>query len=490
MDLIEGPTLAEVVKQEGVRSPTEAALIGRDLCRAMAAVHATDIVHRDIKAQNVIRQSQTGQIILMDFGAGEAMDADRATRRPTGTPLYLAPELFDGRVATRETDIYALGVLLFHLVTRSYPVLGEDMRELQLSHRRGDRHHLGDMRPDLPDDFVRVVETMIAPDPAKRFHSATEVRKALEEVVAPRPEPIPPPPKPNPWIRRAYLATVSIVTTVAALVVIGAVSTHTFDMVFNRGDFNPESPVRSTLGFGWQTVSAPLIRVTVYMMAAMLVAAVARVFCRLAPPVGKTTSRATGACRRFLEDRELYDPVLLLQITAGIGALAFAAVAFAQWDNATIIALSIDTASPDRLAALQPANEPRYDVLQRLLELVLFAYVLVVSNVYVHTRREERHVPVLTAVYVVAVPAIAVLLMRAMPYRVMYANGFRRVDYDSVRCYEIGEKPGWVRLFCPDQNPPRVKDYKENDPRLHDRNITERVFTPRSEAAVFDATSP
>ena len=309
MDLIEGPTLAEVVKHEGVRSPTEAALIGRDLCRAMAAVHATDIVHRDIKAQNVIRQSQTGQIILMDFGAGEAMDANRAGRRPTGTPLYLAPELFDGSVATKETDIYALGVLLFHLVTRSYPVYGNTMSDLQLAHQRGVRHHLGDMRPDLPDDFVHAVETMIAQDPSKRFHSATEARKALEEVVAPgHAQGAVDAPRIVTLRERIYRWTMAVLVTLAFLTLIGVVSTRAFDIAFGRGDFNSESALRSTLGFGLQVTAAPAIRLMVYAMAVLLIAAIARVFCRLVPPAGRTVSRAAGVCLQFVERRELHDP--------------------------------------------------------------------------------------------------------------------------------------------------------------------------------------
>jgi hypothetical protein len=457
----------------------------------MAAVHATEIVHRDIKAQNVIRHTPTGHIILMDFGAGEAMDADDADRNPTGTPLYLAPELFDGRIATRESDIYALGVLLFHLVTRSYPVHGERMKDLREAHRRGERHHLGDMRPDLPDHFVRAVERMLDPDPAKRFHSAMEARKALEEVVAPRePVPSPPPPNPTPWLHRAYVAAVTLTVSVLALVVIGFVSTRTFDVVFSRGDFILESPWRATVGIGWQVVSASIVRLAVYILAVMMLAAIARVFCRLVSPVGRMASHGAGVCRTFLEQRELYDPALLLQVTAAVGALALALLAFGQWDNATIMVMSVTDAPAARLAALQPANEPRYDVYQRLLELVLLAYGLVTYNVYSHTRKAGGRIPPLTTAYVIAVPAIAVLLMRAMPYRIVYANELKRIDYGSARCYEVGAKSAVLRLFCPDEKPPRVRDYMQGDPRLHDRNISERVFIPRSEAAVFDDTSP
>ena len=121
---------------------------------------------------------------------------------------------------------------------------------------------------------------------------------------------------------------------------------------------------------------------------------------------------------------------------------------------------------------------------------MLFAYVLAVYNVYSRTRRAGGRIPPVTTAYVIAVPVIAVLLMRAMPYRVVYANEFKRVDYGAARCYQIGDKPGWVRLFCPDETPPRVRDHPDDDPMLRDRHIPERVFTPRDQALVFETTSP
>jgi hypothetical protein len=492
MDLIEGPTLADVVKNEGVRNPKEAAVIGQDLCRAMAAVHATEIVHRDIKAQNVIRQSKTGQIILMDFGAGEAMDADRAGRRPTGTPLYLAPELFDGRIATRETDIYALGVLLFHLVTRSYPVWGETMDDLQRAHRRGDRHHLGDMRPDLPDDFVRVVERMIDPDPAKRFHSATETRKALEDIVAPRDvqrEPLPSPPKPHPWLRRVYVGGITLAITVLALMVIGFVSTWAFDTTFARehGLFDTSGPL-DWVNVGRMVLLAPVVDIAMVAFPLIMLLTAMRVFCRLVPPVGRSASRLSTTCYDFLKARELYDPGLILVVIAGLGAVAFGALILIHRSDATIFLMFADSASPERLAALQPAHEPQYDIFQRRFAYLLFVYGVAAYGVYSHMRRTDLRVPTAAAAYVIVVPAIAFLFIRAMPWMVVYGNELPRLDYGTTRCYELGSRADETLVFCPDDEPPRVQRHRSSD--LKDRGFRESVFTPRAQARVFAPTSP
>ena len=103
MDLIEGQTLEQRVRESRL-SAGEATYVGKELCRALAAVHHANLLHRDIKAQNVMRATDGGRIILMDFGAVEFRNSPSTGRRQ-GTPLYLAPELLTGGSATVESDI-------------------------------------------------------------------------------------------------------------------------------------------------------------------------------------------------------------------------------------------------------------------------------------------------------------------------------------------------------------------------------------------------
>jgi hypothetical protein len=196
MDFVEGQTLAAIV-DGGRMSGGEAMNVGREICDALTAVHHAKLIHRDIKAQNVMRTADGGRIILMDFGAGEFV-GDPKAGRIQGTPLYLAPEIFAGVMPNEQTDIYAVGVLLYFLVTGAFPVQGSSIADLEAAHRRGDRKRLRDRRHDLSDPFVGVVERALEQDPAARYLTAGEMADALREstklVIAPTPAPEPVPP--------------------------------------------------------------------------------------------------------------------------------------------------------------------------------------------------------------------------------------------------------------------------------------------------------
>ena len=184
MELVEGRTLHDLVRAQGPLSAGETMLIGVDVCRALAAVHGAGVLHGDIKANNVMR-AEGGRTVLMDFGAGD--DLKRAGGRGrcgAGTPLYLAPEVFAGAPRTVVSDIYSLGVLLYYLSTGSYPVAGSSRTEIEQHHAaRAPRWLLRDVRPDLPEAFIRVVDRATAEHPADRFQSAGELEAALHKAI-------------------------------------------------------------------------------------------------------------------------------------------------------------------------------------------------------------------------------------------------------------------------------------------------------------------
>jgi serine/threonine protein kinase len=124
MEFLRGRTLQRVVKDEGTLGWVEASHYGDCLCRALSHVHGSLVLHRDVKAANVIKAAG-GRIVLLDLGAGDeiAPPGAPAPDRLVGTLPYMAPEPSTGRPGTPQTDIYSLGVLLFNLVTGTYPVM-------------------------------------------------------------------------------------------------------------------------------------------------------------------------------------------------------------------------------------------------------------------------------------------------------------------------------------------------------------------------------
>ena len=204
MEFVEGRTLAQRIAADGPLMPAEMAAIGADLARALAAVHKAGLLHRDVKAQNVMCEAG-GRNVLTDFGTAiphlenepaggagfedtPAVDTPPSTITPqratlAGTPLYLSPEVLDGAAQTPRSDIYALGVLLFHGVTGTFPVTGRTLREVHDRHREGQRTSLLEARPDLPLALVSVVDRALAPDPAARSQTADEMAAALDAVA-------------------------------------------------------------------------------------------------------------------------------------------------------------------------------------------------------------------------------------------------------------------------------------------------------------------
>ena len=178
-EFIEGRTLEQLLTERGRLDPDEVTAIAADLAQALGAVHDAGLLHRDIKAQNVMRETG-GRIVLMDFGAGHDLELSPARDGDyTGTPLYLAPEVLAGGAASQASDIYALGVLLFHLLTGSHPATGRTLEDVRAAHRAGHVKQLSDVRSDVPDELRRTIEKSLAADPAERFATAHDLSAAL-----------------------------------------------------------------------------------------------------------------------------------------------------------------------------------------------------------------------------------------------------------------------------------------------------------------------
>jgi hypothetical protein len=184
-EYIRGETLAAEVARRGPSSADEAARIGIDVCAALGAVHAAGMLHRDVKAQNILRDG-SGRIVLGDFGTGIALadDAGWSDPRIAGTPLYLAPEIVSGGAPpSAASDLYGVGVLLYFLLTAAFPVRGRTLAEIKGAHARGEQVPLRQACPGVLDTLAHVIETLLATDPNDRYQSAGDAEAALRRTL-------------------------------------------------------------------------------------------------------------------------------------------------------------------------------------------------------------------------------------------------------------------------------------------------------------------
>ncbi len=262
-DLIEGRTLEEILQEEGRRGWEEAALIGRKMCKALAAMHAKRLIHHDVKTGNIMR-GDSGRYVLMDFsttsdrnapipppGAAHPLHGEAAghldDHAAIGTPGFMAPERFVGRDSGSASDVYSLGVVLYRLVTGRFPIEARSTDELYQKHRRGESTPLSDVRPDLPDVFVQIVEQALDRDPARRFRSMGEMDQAIAKALGDPLDRSWPPPFPG-WAWLRDLIDRAPIRTAAALVVVLVAGIYLVNL---PGPFEVEARIfRSTAGVG------------------------------------------------------------------------------------------------------------------------------------------------------------------------------------------------------------------------------------------------
>ena len=180
MELVEGDTFATLLKQRSL-SVRGAILLGRQICSALAHAHDRRIVHRDLKPTNLMWTAEK-QVKLTDFGLARAFEASigQVLTRPAGTPFYMAPEQIRGEPVSPRTDLYALGCVLFELLTGRGPFGGDSSIHHHLNSRPDDPRAF---RRDVPEGLAAVILRCLDKDPGQRPESAREVARALSSLV-------------------------------------------------------------------------------------------------------------------------------------------------------------------------------------------------------------------------------------------------------------------------------------------------------------------
>jgi serine/threonine protein kinase len=184
-EFVDGADLARILSAGGALPPDCVAVIGARVADALDYVHYNAMLHRDVKPANVML-SRDGDVKLMDFGIAKGEDDPALTRAGmlVGSPSYMAPEVLGGEEAGPPSDVWALGVALYELLTGEKPFRGATSDELFAIIRRGKYRRVRALAPRCPRRLAWTVERCLARRPAKRWKSAGALARALDGAAA------------------------------------------------------------------------------------------------------------------------------------------------------------------------------------------------------------------------------------------------------------------------------------------------------------------
>jgi serine/threonine-protein kinase len=485
MEFVRGRSLSDLVKHDGPRAANEAAVIGISLCQAVAAVHQAGVLHRDIKAHNVMRESG-GRIVLMDFGAGQLLEGPRyADDRAIGTPAYMAPEVLAGGRASARSDIYSLGVLLYYLVTGTYPVEGNSWTDFLLAHARFERRPLGDVRPDIPASFVRIVEKATSLKPDERYSSPGAMLADLSTiatgaVVRPKrsgktdsrrrkqPEPKR---SANRWQIAALVAAPVVVP-----LLLGIITSATFNLTTGRtGPYAHES-IFKLWKWGITALVPGAVQVTVVVLAWMLGAALWRLLIRLARRAAALAESTRERTRTVAERTGLNDPDMAAQ---ALLALQIISLGVFWWYFRDIFSAAISFIDSATANDIEPLRQPEHLVHHQLYNATMALMILLMgvgSYRIIKLRRRAPGAPRTSLMFVFGVIAVSFVVL-VFPYRLIWHNFAEVATLGGSRCYVLGmqEQLSRVLLYCPTDPAARVKEVARSDVQL--AGIRESIYT-------------
>ncbi len=186
MEYVPGKTLKEYIIEQSPIAPERAVKIMKQLASALAHAHHNQIVHRDIKPQNILMDEE-GNVKISDFGIAMALSATSYTQTNSvlGTVHYLSPEQARGGNATKKSDIYSLGIVMYELLTGRLPFSGESAVSIALKHLQTETPSLREIVPSIPQSLENVVLKATAKNAQHRYQSADEMDEDLSTVLLP-----------------------------------------------------------------------------------------------------------------------------------------------------------------------------------------------------------------------------------------------------------------------------------------------------------------
>ena len=184
MEYVRGRDLATLLRKEGLLPIERVVRIFREVCEGLAAAHDQQVLHRDLKPQNIL-VDEADQVRLTDFGLAKSLEAVGLTETGAlmGTPDYISPEQIKGRPADERSDIYALGVILYQLLTGSMPFRGQTSWEVALQRLQKQPTPASRLNPKTPKYLQQILERCMAVDPSLRYPAVRAILADLEHAA-------------------------------------------------------------------------------------------------------------------------------------------------------------------------------------------------------------------------------------------------------------------------------------------------------------------
>jgi protein kinase-like protein len=483
MEYVEGRTLRDVL-HDGPLSLGLALRYAIQITDAVSYAHDRGIVHCDIKPSNVqITPSHVAKVL--DFGLARAQfdDGDELSRSESGklmgTPGYMPPErLIEGTLNTAG-DVYALGVVLFEMLTNRPPYL-EIGPQLMVAVLATDAPAPSSLVPGLPPQLDAIVARALARNPDFRYRSARELARDLVEALGAiegrawsgQLQLVEPPRLAIDW-RRLTAAALGV----SAFVVLAGFVTNTMytSPLGIATGFDKESAL-AWPRWGLRAFAAPVILMALIGVACTL----ALFFIRL---VWTNVAAVRRACQPLTVPVQTWITRINVAPTSAIAPLLLAvqvvALGVYAWHFRDIIS-GLDSLftrqAPGSLFALRPGNRLAHDSMGVWLTVQLFVFG--VAWYQLLKRRWTRHDSSAATIVLggFGLLAFSFLIFQAIPFRLLYHAEAERVMYQSQTCYLVGQRGDDALLFCPTQPPPWRQIIRISDPNLKKVGTFESVF--------------